>query len=314
MFWGISVRFDMNHDIGEAEFRLEEAVFDGVGDAVAVAHAAVAGDTDVQVGQADETALAHPALFHAGYPGDLAGGGENFLHFFGGDLFVQDVAGGSAEHFESVPYDQPAGEQGRPVVRRGPCGSAEKCQRNAESGGEGSEGVGAVVEGIDFHGAAADFSALETQPAKEALLDEDGGDQDDQGEGGGDVFPGGCRVLVEDFPQAVNAEGEAREQEKEGSCHGGQGFHFPVTVGVFVVRRAFGVFDGTPHHARTEDVEGGLDAIGQEGVGASENAAEDLGQGEKPIGADAGQNDPPPLAGAIAQGILEGRVGHVRRC
>jgi hypothetical protein len=84
-------------------------------------------------------------------------------------------------------------------------------------------------------------------------------------------------VWSQDLADALNCEAQSCGNDSQGDCHRGEWFGFAVSVGVFVVGWFCGDSKAEPEENGAENIEAGLDAIGNEGVTISPDAGSNFG-------------------------------------
>ena len=161
------------------------------------------------------------------------------------------------------------------------------------------------MPGVGQQGVAPDAASLACHELEEEFLKADDDNKQEEGPAGGEVDDGAVGGGDELGDTVVGDEG-AGHREDEGSDDGGEGLGFPVAVGVLGVSGLGGVFEGTPDQKRAEEIEKGLDAVGDQGVGPADQSSGDLAGGEEEIQEDPGQDGTPPLRRLE----LEITVGH----
>jgi len=74
-----------------------------------------------------------------------------------------------------------------------------------------------------------------------------------------------------------------RFENTNGHNHRGDRFRLAVSVGMRFIWRTGREFQSAPNHERASDIEGGLDAVGDQDVGVAEQTAENFRRGENQI-------------------------------
>lgn len=110
----------------------------------------------------------------------------------------------------------------------------------------------------------------------------------------------------DELGDAVMGDKGTCHRKHKSTDHGGKGLRFSVAIGMLRVRGFCGILEGPPDEERAKEVEQGLDAIGDQGIGSTDHATGDLPGREDQIQKNSGQDGAPPLCGLE----LEITVGH----
>ena len=224
----------MNEDVGDGGEPGADGVFHGVSDGVSLADGEVWVDDDVEVCVEVEPHLSNSA----GFDGDDVFDGLGGLCDGGVDggvwCGVHHIGDGVTQEIDPVVRDEDAGEEGGVVVSGFEAGSSDEGDGDTDEGGEGGEGICAMVPCVGVDGGASDFEGEFEDAAEEDLFGEDDAGEDEEGERGWGV------VWRNDFADASGGEKEGGDDEGECDGEGGEGFGFTVSVRVFVVWRFCG--------------------------------------------------------------------------
>jgi len=260
-----------------------EGVFDTVADGVAGFDGDAAVDGDVEVDDVAHAVLADEAFVDAQHVGDGRGdGSDGALELFGAGG-IHEFINGAAEEAEAVVCDDAAGKECGPVISGGIAFAADESDGDADGSGGGGEGVGVVMPGVALEGGAFDVLCGAKDEAGEGGFDDDHENEDREGE------PGGHVMGREDFLDALDRDHAGGTEKRERDDEGGDRFRLAVAVGMFAVGGDDGDAQAAPDDEGGEDIGGGLDAVGDEGVGIADDAGGDLDNGECDIDSDAGE-------------------------
>ena len=217
---------------------------------------------------------------------------------------IHHVGDGVAEQVDSVVSDEDAGEQGGVIVSGFEAGSADDGDGDADEGGEGGEGIGAVVPRVGVNGGASDFEGEFEDASEENFFDENDAGEDGEGEGCG------CVVRGDDFADTARGEEDGGDDEREGDGEGCEGFGFTVSVRMLFVGGFCGEGEAEPDCGGAEKIEAGFDSVGDERVAVAEDTAEYFCGCEEEVGDGTGDGG----AGAFAHAFLDGHAqvgGHL---
>ena len=221
--------FDVDEDVCHRGVGVADGVFDIVADAMSFADREFGVDADVNIRIEIGTHFAKSAFFDIDDAMDAEGDEANTFHDFLGWGGIHDFLDGRNEDSPSVEGDDRAGKEGGPFVRGFPAGACKDGDGNANESACGSDGVGAVMPGLGFDGAAAELLGGAGDFVEEGFFDEDDDDEDAEGEECWWVT-GGI-----DFLDTFEGEGDGGTDDGEGHGDGGEGFGFSVAVGVAFV-------------------------------------------------------------------------------
>ena len=98
---------------------------------------------------------------------------------------------------------------------------------------------------IGFEGPTIYLPTPRMRDAKEGFLDDNHKQKDTERISSRNRSVGGA---IDYFFEAVYGHSDTRTQQQKGSSNAGQGFHFPVTVGVGFVWGTLRVFEREPDH------------------------------------------------------------------
>ncbi len=215
-----------------------------------------------------------------------------FFEAFGGAIdenvggFFADAHGGEDHHARDAHRGEGIGG--------GPLGSAvfhaEFDDGEPAEDDDGGEEFGAEMEGVGFKRLAVEFFGG---------LEEHAGTPEIDGDGNGDDGHGGVPAIIDDhvgggmdeMAVGFDENPEGGDGEDDGLCEGGEAFDFSVTVVVVSVGGDVGVFDAEPGDKGDAEIEGGVNAFGDEGEGAGENSDGELEDGKSAAGDGRGASD-----------------------
>lgn len=158
---------------------------------------------------------------------------------------------------------------------------------------------------VGQQGIAADTSGFPGHDLEKEFLQADDHDEQEESPGGGGIDDGAVGGGDELGDAVVGNEGPGGRQN-EGPDDGGEGLGLSVAVGVLGVGWLGSVLEGSPDQERAEEVEEGLNAVGDQGVGAADQSPGDLAGREEQVQEDPGEDGTPPLGSLV----LEITVGH----
>ncbi len=227
---------------------MADRVFDIVADAMSFADREFGVDADVNIGIEVGTHFAKPAFFDIDDAVDAKGDYADFLFDFLGWGGIHDFLDGRNEDSPSVEGDNRAGKEGGPFVRGFPAGACKDGDGNADESACGSDGVGAVVPGLGFDGAAAELLGGAGDFVEKGFFDEDDDDEDAKGEECGRLT-GGI-----DFLDTFEGEGDGSTDDGEGDSDRGDWFGFSVAVGVAFVGWFCGDFQSEPNSEGAKNI------------------------------------------------------------
>src|SRR5260370_1267290 len=125
------------------------------------------------------------AFFDALDAGSLFGGAADAVkHLTAGGAVHQLVQSGT-QQMPAVPGDNEGGRNGGYIVGRLEAFAANQRDADAQAGGQRGNGVAAMVPGVGPDRRTVNRIGLTQDEAKEAFLDEDNNEEDEQSEGGG---------------------------------------------------------------------------------------------------------------------------------
>ena len=154
------------------------------------------------------------------------------------------------------------------------------------------------MPGVRLHRAAAELLRGSGDFAKERLFHHDDQHEHPEGERRGRV------MRDDDLAYALHGQTDGGGDDREGHGDGGQRLGFAVAVRMLFVRRLCGDFQAKPDGERAEDIERGLDAVGDERVAMAEDARDDFDEREEEIYGHADQSQ--PRDGAVAASAAGG--------
>jgi hypothetical protein len=113
-----------------------------------------------------------------------------------------------------------------------------------------------------------------------------------------------CRAVrraVKNFPQTVQRYHGASGQENQRSANTGEGFHFPMAVWVFGIRRTLGILEGKPDERRTKNIECGFETISDQSIRMSQPTSSHLHHGEQEIDEHTREQDGSALGSSLGE-------------
>ncbi len=267
--------FQVHRHIFQRQLRSQQLVLHFMRDTVTLTDGEVALHPDMKIGDVGEPAFANATLLGAQDTGNRAGGEHDGLFGLIGDLGIHDIPEGEAEHGVRAVEDDDAGEEGRPVVGDLVALATHEADGDTDEGGDRGDGVGAVVPGVCEKSIATDSAGLPRHELEENLLEHDHNDQQEECPGGGEMNL--CAVGGGDeLGNAVVGDEGTRDRQDESPDDGCKGFGFPVAVGVVGVGGFGGILEGPPDEQGAEEIEQGLDAVCDQGIGATDETTGDL--------------------------------------
>lgn len=269
--------FDVDQDVEDGGNGVTHDILHLMGDAMGMFDGHEGMDVDMHVDQESVAHAPYEDFLDAIDGGDGGGGLMDLGEDLRGRLGVHEVFEGGAEDAPSVPCDDSGGDEGGDVLGTGPGFAADQGDGDPDGGGEGSDGIGTMMPGIGFDGAASGEAGLGLDPAEEAFLDCDDDNEDGEGEGFG------AAVRVEEFAEGMHADAGGGDEEEGADAGGGEGFGLAMAIGMFGIGRFGGDAHATPDDHGGEEIGEGLDGIGDEGLGMAEDAGHEFGGAEDGI-------------------------------
>lgn len=267
----------MGDDVGDLGQAHLDLVLDGMADAVAVFDGEVRVDLDVDVHEVSEADFFHAELFDAEDAGDSGGGGAGGFEEGGIGGAIEIFMEGLPEEMDAIECDDGAtGERGD-VVRFFKTGTSDECDDDADEGGGGGDRIGAMVPGVSFQGSAGSLVAFLQGVAGERFLDDD--DEGEHGKG----EPGGRLVAVDDVLRALDGDDSAGGEKGGGGEEGAELLGAAFSEMVAFVGGLAGDAERDEDDHGGEQVVQGLDAIGDERVGISDDAGDDFHGSQKGV-------------------------------
>lgn len=218
--------FHVDEDIGDGGFGLADCGFDLAAEDMGIVEGEEGIGLDVEVDVVFEAEFSDAEFFGVLDARDVSGGGVEAIEQGGVGRAVHEVVDGGTEDAEAVECDDEGGDERGPVVGGFPAFSFPDGDGDADEGGDGGDGIGAVVPGIGLDGGGAEGVSDIEDAAKEGFLDEDDGGEDDECEGSG------CVVGGDDLTNGGGGDADGRAQEHESDDGGDEGFGLAVAVGV----------------------------------------------------------------------------------
>src|ERR1700677_2819715 len=120
--------------------------------------------------------------------------------------------------------------------------------------------------------------------AKKEFFDDHDGDENEKSKGSGRF------AVLEQIGGGFEDDAQGGEKEHDGDRRGGEGLGFAVAIGMLAIGRFGGDDEALPDNDGTKNSGGGLDGVGDEGVGMAENAGGEFGSGQRGIDAHADES------------------------
>ena len=280
------VGFHMNDDILYRQGTVFEFIGNGMCDPVAFPDGEVAIHKQLDIHPESESTFADPAFVDPENFLLVQGDGADLFQGFGGHRGVHDFVEGFFENTDGVVSNECTGEEGGPGIGPGEGRPSVSGERNADEGGDGCDGIRALVQGIGFQRGAVEGKACGFEAAVLNLFD--GDDEDEQRQG--PDFRG--RSRFQDGPERVQGEQGREGNERKSDKEAGERFGFAMTKGVVPVRGTRGDFQAAPDDERREEVEEGFKSVGNEGEGIAEDSAQYFTACKEQVGAECGECGP----------------------
>ena len=154
---------------------------------------------------------------------------------------------------------------------------------------------------VGFQRPAFHFTVAGLGDSEEHLLHDDDKNQNAQSKDSGRRA---VRRAVKNFPQTVQRDHGASGQEDQRSANTGEGFHFPMAIGVLRIRRTLRILQGEPDECRAEDIQSRFESIGNQGIRVPQPTCRHFHHSEQEINEHASEQN-----GAAAGSSL-GDCGH----
>lgn len=277
------VGFHMNDDILNRQGAVFEFVGNGMGDPVAFPHGEVAIHQQLDIHPESESTFSYPAFVDPENFRLVQGDAADLFQGFGGNRGVHHLMEGFFEDADGIVSDERAGEEGGPGIGPGEGWTSVSGERNADEGGDGCDGIRALVQGVGFQRGAVDGKAYGFEPAVLNLFD--GDDKHEQRQG--PDFRG--RSWFQDGPECVQGKQSREGNERKSDKEAGERFGFAMAKGVVPVRRTRGDFQAAPDDDRREEIEERFKSVGYEGERIAEDSAQDFTGGKQQVDAESGE-------------------------
>ena len=265
----------MDRDELYPRIRVPEGVLDIMCEGMSLVDRPFAWDLDVNIDKQFRAAFSNPTTSDAGDLWHRCGCVADLKDHVRCWTCVHDFVDGRPQQFVAIERNDRAGDERGVVVSTLESRSAQQRDGDANEGGGGSDGIGAVMPGIRAEGGASEFFSGVRHLSVQPFLDEDNEEEDAEGE------RGGCVVRSANFPDALDGDADGGSDEGKGDGEAGHGFGLAMAIRMILIGRFGRNAKAAPDDQGTQNIGCGLNAVGDQCVGIAENACHDFCGGEE---------------------------------